>query len=62
MSVRFIRISHAYTTELGRRVFTADVEINGQPHTLETPASDIIEAIEIMCARLREDFDTEFDG
>jgi len=62
MSVRFIRIGYAYTTERGERIFSADVEINGQGHYFETSADDVIEAMEAICMRLRRDFKTEFDN
>lgn len=62
MSVRFIRIGYAYTTECGERIFGADVEISGQGHYFETGADDVIEATEAICMRLRRDFKTEFDN
>lgn len=58
MTVRFIRIWHDHPPG---RLFSADVEINGQLHHFETRANDVIEALETFCARLRRDFGSELD-
>ena len=50
MAIRFIRIDGAYTPTRGKRAFSADGEINGQPHHFETRADNVIEALEV-CER-----------
>jgi hypothetical protein len=61
MAIRFIRIDGAYTPTRGKRAFSADGEINGQPHHFETRADNVIEALEVICERLRRDFKIEID-
>jgi len=62
MTVRFIRIGYDHTPRSGKHVFSADVEINGRGHSFETRANDVIEALDAICARLRRDFEAEFDN
>ena len=62
MTVRFIRIGCEYTPRRGKQVFSADVEINGQGHYFEARVDDVIAALEEICARLRRDFEAEFDN
>lgn len=61
MKVRFIRIGHDHTPKRGKRVFSAEVEMNGRGHYFETRANDVIEALEAICIRLRRDFITVGD-
>jgi hypothetical protein len=61
MKVRFIRIGYAHTPRRGKRVFSADVEINGRPHYFETRADNAIEAWQVICERIRRDFKIDFD-
>jgi hypothetical protein len=61
MSVRFTRIREDHTARRGKRVFSADVEINGRGYYFATRANDIIEALEAFCMRLRRDFRAELE-
>lgn len=61
MKVRFIRVGYDHTPRRGKRVFSADVEINGRGHYFETRADDVVEALEAICARIRRDFITVGD-
>jgi hypothetical protein len=61
MTVRIIRIGYDHTPRRGKRVCSADVEINGKDHYFETRANDVIEALEAICIRLGPDFADEFD-